>query len=109
MCRNNQILVQAYFPPINQSEGVPLKIWDIKGKEWTFQFRFWPNNNNCMYVLEGVNPCIQNMQLEAGDTDPKDKLVIGCRKATVLADAPASSYMYRQWKLTDKYDTRRHQ
>ncbi|KAM0045187.1 putative DNA-binding pseudobarrel domain superfamily [Helianthus debilis subsp. tardiflorus] len=74
-------LAAVYFPPINQSEGVPLKIWDIKGKEWTFQFRFWPNNNSCMYVLEGVNPCIQNMQLEAGDT--------GCRKATVLADAPA--------------------
>ncbi|KAJ0809476.1 putative transcription factor C2C2-GATA family [Helianthus annuus] len=86
---------EAYFPPINQSEGVPLKIRDIKGKEWTFQFRFWPNNNSRMYVLEGVTPCIQNMQLQAGDTvifsrlDPEDKLVIGCRKATVLADAPA--------------------
>ncbi|KAJ0440090.1 putative DNA-binding pseudobarrel domain superfamily [Helianthus annuus] len=48
-----------------------------------------------MYVLEGVTPCMQNMQLQAGDTvifsrlDPEDKLVIGCRKATVLADAPA--------------------
>lgn len=41
---------------------------DIKGKEWTFQFRFWPNNNSRMYVLEGVTPCIQNMQLQAGDT-----------------------------------------
>ncbi|XP_024981170.1 B3 domain-containing transcription repressor VAL1 isoform X1 [Cynara cardunculus var. scolymus] len=83
---------EAYFPAINQSEGLPIRIQDIKGKEWTFQFRFWPNNNSRMYVLEGVTPCIQNMQLQAGDTvifsrlDPGEKLVIGCRKAAVSAD-----------------------
>ena len=60
--------MQAYFPPISQSEGLPLRIQDIKGNEWTFQFRFWPNNNSRMYVLEGVTPCIQSMQLQAGDT-----------------------------------------
>ncbi|KAI7753455.1 hypothetical protein M8C21_007450 [Ambrosia artemisiifolia] len=86
---------EAYFPLIDQSDGVPIKVRDIKGKEWTFQFRFWPNNNSRMYVLEGVNQCIQNMQLQAGDTvifsrlDPEDKLLIWCRKATVLADASA--------------------
>ncbi|XP_070034014.1 B3 domain-containing transcription repressor VAL1-like isoform X2 [Nicotiana tomentosiformis] len=83
---------EAYFPPINQSEGLPIRIQDIKGKEWTFQFRFWPNNNSRMYVLEGVTPCIQNMQLQAGDTvifsriDPGGKLVMGFRKATNNAD-----------------------
>ncbi|PIM99633.1 hypothetical protein CDL12_27872 [Handroanthus impetiginosus] len=45
-----------------------------------------------MYVLEGVTPCIQNMQLQAGDTvtfsrrDPGGQLVIGCRKATTNVD-----------------------
>ncbi|OMO83005.1 hypothetical protein CCACVL1_11620 [Corchorus capsularis] len=79
---------EAYFPPISQSEGVPLRIQDVKGKEWMFQFRFWPNNNSRMYVLEGVTPCIQSMQLRAGDTvtfsriDPGGKLVMGFRKAT---------------------------
>ncbi|KAG6401350.1 hypothetical protein SASPL_138203 [Salvia splendens] len=83
---------EAYFPTINQSEGIPIQIQDIKGKEWTFQFRFWPNNNSRMYVLEGVTPCIQNMQLQAGDTvifsriDPGGQLVIGCRKAATNAD-----------------------
>ncbi|KAK1428602.1 hypothetical protein QVD17_17441 [Tagetes erecta] len=86
---------ETYFPHIDKSEGVPLRVQDIKGKEWTFQFRFWPNNNSRMYVLEGVTPCIQNMQMQAGDTvifsrlDPEDKLVIGCRKATVLEEASA--------------------
>ncbi|XP_021642881.2 B3 domain-containing transcription repressor VAL2 isoform X2 [Hevea brasiliensis] len=83
---------EAYFPPISQSEGVPLRIQDFKGREWTFQFRFWPNNNSRMYVLEGVTPCIQSMQLQAGDTitfsriDPGGKLVMGFRKATNNSD-----------------------
>ncbi|KAH9290284.1 hypothetical protein KI387_034401, partial [Taxus chinensis] len=79
---------EAYFPPISQPEGLPLKIQDAKGKDWVFQFRFWPNNNSRMYVLEGVTPCIQSMQLQAGDTvtfsriDPEEKLVMGFRKAS---------------------------
>nr|QNI23768.1 AP2/ERF transcription factor [Camptotheca acuminata] len=83
---------ESYFPPISQSEGLPLNIQDIKGKEWTFQFRYWPNNNSRMYVLEGVTPCIQNMQLQAGDTvifsriDPGGKLVMGFRKAVNPVD-----------------------
>ncbi|CAN8247490.1 unnamed protein product [Cochlearia groenlandica] len=83
---------EAYFPPISQSEGIPLKIQDIKGKEWTFQFRFWPNNNSRMYVLEGVTPCIQSMLLQAGDTvtfsrvDPGGKLIMGSRKAANTGD-----------------------
>ncbi|XP_068321328.1 B3 domain-containing protein Os07g0563300-like [Pyrus communis] len=79
---------EAYFPPISQPEGLPLKVQDSKGKEWIFQFRFWPNNNSRMYVLEGVTPCIQSMQLLAGDIvtfsrlEPEGKLVMGFRKAS---------------------------
>ncbi|CAN1854376.1 B3 domain-containing protein Os07g0563300 [Linum perenne] len=79
---------EAYFPPISQPEGLPLKVHDSKGKEWIFQFRFWPNNNSRMYVLEGVTPCIQSMQLQAGDIvmfsrlEPEGKLVMGFRKAS---------------------------
>ncbi|XP_042045349.1 B3 domain-containing transcription repressor VAL1-like [Salvia splendens] len=87
---------EAFFPLINQSEGIPIRIQDITGKEWTFQFRFWPNNNSRMYVLEGVTPCIQNMQVQAGDTvtfsriEPGGQLVIGCRKAINNGDAQDS-------------------
>ncbi|KAL6206956.1 hypothetical protein ACLB2K_024201 [Fragaria x ananassa] len=78
---------EAYFPPISHPEGLPLTVHDSLGKEWVFQFRFWPNNNSRMYVLEGVTPCIQSMQLQAGDIvtfsrfEPGGKLVMGCRKA----------------------------
>ncbi|XP_020092484.1 B3 domain-containing protein Os07g0563300-like isoform X2 [Ananas comosus] len=82
---------EAYFPAINQPEGLPLKVQDASGKEWVFQFRYWPNNNSRMYVLEGVTPCIQSMQLQAGDTvtfsriDPEGKLVMGFRKASSIS------------------------
>lgn len=82
---------ETYFPPISQPEGLPLKVQDASGKEWIFQFRFWPNNNSRMYVLEGVTPCIQSMQLQAGDTvtfsriDPEGKLIMGFRKATNIS------------------------
>ncbi|XP_047944318.1 B3 domain-containing transcription repressor VAL1-like isoform X2 [Salvia hispanica] len=87
---------EAFFPLINQSEGIPILIQDMTGKEWTFQFRFWPNNNSRMYVLEGVTPCIQNMQVQAGDTvtfshiEPGGKFVIGCRKAINNGDTQDS-------------------
>ncbi|KAL6656773.1 hypothetical protein ACP70R_004553 [Stipagrostis hirtigluma subsp. patula] len=88
---------EAYFPPISQPEGLPLKVQDVSGKEWIFQFRFWPNNNSRMYVLEGVTPCIQSMQLQAGDTvtfsriDPEGKLIMGFRKASNLSTEPEPS------------------
>uniref|UniRef100_A0A7I4E9T6 Uncharacterized protein n=2 Tax=Physcomitrium patens TaxID=3218 RepID=A0A7I4E9T6_PHYPA len=78
---------EAYFPPIHQPEGLPLRIQDVTGRDWVFQFRFWPNNNSRMYVLEGVTPCIQSMKLHAGDTvtfsrlEADGKLVMGYRKA----------------------------
>ncbi|GMH05394.1 hypothetical protein Nepgr_007234 [Nepenthes gracilis] len=81
---------ETYFPPISQPEGLPLKVQDVKGKEWIFQFRFWPNNNSRMYVLEGITPCIQSMQLQAGDVvtfsrlEPEGKLVMGFRKASTV-------------------------
>uniref|UniRef100_A0A7N0UQH8 Uncharacterized protein n=1 Tax=Kalanchoe fedtschenkoi TaxID=63787 RepID=A0A7N0UQH8_KALFE len=79
---------EAYFPHISQPEGLPLKVQDVKGREWVFQFRFWPNNNSRMYVLEGVTSYIQSMQLLAGDKvtfsrlEPEGKLVMGFRKAS---------------------------
>lgn len=78
--------VQAFFPPISQSEGLPLSIKDVKGGEWTFQFRFWPNNNSRMYVLEGVTPCIQSMQLQAGDTSMLFQLFLKCHINTCVLD-----------------------
>ncbi|OIW02611.1 hypothetical protein TanjilG_24062 [Lupinus angustifolius] len=87
---------EAYFPPISHSGGLPLPFQDVKGNDWTLQFRFWPNNNSRMYVLEGVTPFIQSMQLSAGDTvtfsriDPGGKFVMGFRRASNIDTQNAS-------------------
>ncbi|GAU30000.1 hypothetical protein TSUD_160850, partial [Trifolium subterraneum] len=81
--------VETYFPPISQPGGIYLHIEDMKGKKLKFRFRFWPNNNSRIYVLEGVQPWIQSMQLQAGDfvtfsrMDPEERLIIGFRKASI--------------------------
>ncbi|WJX82319.1 hypothetical protein P8452_65096 [Trifolium repens] len=81
--------VETYFPPISQPGGIYLHIEDMKGKKLMFRFRFWPNNNSRIYVLEGVQPWIQSMQLQAGDfvtfsrMDPEKRLIIGFRKASI--------------------------
>ncbi|XP_010434162.1 PREDICTED: B3 domain-containing transcription factor VAL3-like isoform X1 [Camelina sativa] len=80
---------EAFLPQISNPEGVPLKILDPMGKEWIFHFRFWATNKSRIYVLEGVGPCIQSLQLQTGDTvifnrlDPERKLMLGFRKASV--------------------------
>eukprot|EP00250_Pteridium_aquilinum_P014911 c22279_g1_i1 orf=180-2306(+) len=90
---------EAYFPPISQAEGLPITVQDISGKDWTFQFRFWPNNNSRMYVLEGITPCIQSMHLQAGDTvifsrrDPEGKLVMGYRRASNMSSVEETQKM----------------
>ncbi|KAI4312119.1 hypothetical protein MLD38_036970 [Melastoma candidum] len=95
---------EAYFPAISQPEGLPLKVQDAKGSEWVFQFRFWPNNNSRMYVLEGVTPCIQSMQLQAGDIvtfsrlEPQGKLIMGFRKAST---APPSDQDNEATKMSN--------
>ncbi|KAE8715166.1 HSI2-like 1 isoform 2 [Hibiscus syriacus] len=74
-----------------------LKVQDSKGKEWVFQFRFWPDNNSRMYVLEGVTPCLQDMQLQAGDIvtfsrlEPGEMLVMGFRKAAPTSTSELDS------------------
>ncbi|KAK9064229.1 hypothetical protein SSX86_015609 [Deinandra increscens subsp. villosa] len=79
---------EAYLPPISQPEGCPLVVQDLNGKDWVLQYRFWPNNNSKMYVLEGITPFLQSMQLRAGDTvtfsrlEPEGKLVMGFRKVS---------------------------
>ncbi|EEF40926.1 transcription factor, putative [Ricinus communis] len=100
---------EAYFPPISHPEGLPLKVQDAKGREWIFQFRFWPNNNSRMYVLEGVTPCIQNMRLQAGDIvtfsrlEPEGKLVMGFRKTSnVPSSDQAELADSSPWSKVDK-------
>ncbi|KAI3697947.1 hypothetical protein L6452_31053 [Arctium lappa] len=84
---------EAYFPPVLEPLGEPLIIQDVEGKDWELNFRFWPNNNSRMYVLEGFSPLVKSMDLEEGDTvtfsrlEPEGKLVMGYRKAKIASSS----------------------
>ncbi|KAL7249494.1 hypothetical protein ACSBR1_011653 [Camellia fascicularis] len=97
---------EAFFPKITTPHGCPLKIQDTEGKEWEFQFHFWPNSGSKMYVLEGLRDYMVSVQWQAGDIvtfyriEPEKKLVMGLRKTCAsvspyeehctLDDAPIS-------------------
>ncbi|KAI8001131.1 B3 domain-containing protein Os07g0563300 [Camellia lanceoleosa] len=59
---------EAYFPPISQPDGLPLKVQDSKGKEWMFQFDFGPTIT---------------AELTFSRIEPEGKLVMGFRKASI--------------------------
>ncbi|KAM7257597.1 hypothetical protein ACFE04_013338 [Oxalis oulophora] len=79
---------EAYLPPIDEPDGIPLLIQDVQGNDYNFRLRFWPNNRTRMYVVEGAMHFVQALQLEAGDTiifsrtDPGRKLLLGIRRAS---------------------------
>ncbi|KAL5736197.1 hypothetical protein ACOSP7_030667 [Xanthoceras sorbifolium] len=76
----------AYLPKLTKPEGFLIKIQDTCGNDWDFNYRFWPNNNSTMYVLEGMRNFVMFHQCKAGDKvtfyriDPEGKLVMGLRK-----------------------------
>eukprot|EP00850_Spirogloea_muscicola_P018406 SM000168S02605 [mRNA] locus=s168:159750:166645:- [translate_table: standard] len=80
---------EMVFPDINSPEGVTYPMHDVTGREWSFHFRYWPNNHSRMYVLEGVTPFIQCQKPQARDKvtfsrlEPGGQMVLGFKR---LAD-----------------------
>ncbi|KAH9802864.1 hypothetical protein KPL71_001556 [Citrus sinensis] len=78
---------KEYLPELSEPQGFPIRMQDTNGKDWEFHFRFWPNNNSIMYVLEGLKDYLISNQCQAGDKvtfyriEPEGKLVIGLKKA----------------------------
>lgn len=60
-------MVQDYFPKVSEPQGFPIKIQDTSGNDWDFRFRYWPNNNSTMYVLEGLKEYMISKKCQAGD------------------------------------------
>lgn len=61
------MMVQEYLPELSEPQGFPIRMQDTNGKDWEFHFRFWPNNNSIMYVLEGLKDYLISNQCQAGD------------------------------------------
>eukprot|EP00898_Chlorokybus_atmophyticus_P001071 jgi/Chlat1/1965/Chrsp158S00124 len=77
---------EQHLPRIDTPDGRALQVTDTNGRSWAPRFRFWPNNNSRMYLLEGITEILHSLHLQTGDsvTFNKDvvtgKLVIGARK-----------------------------
>ncbi|KAG2405180.1 B3 domain-containing transcription factor FUS3 Protein [Vigna angularis] len=60
---------ETFLPPLDSKEGILLKMDDKDGTHaWSFKYRFWPNNNSRMYVLENTGDFVSTHGLRFGDT-----------------------------------------
>ncbi|KAJ4901069.1 B3 domain-containing transcription factor FUS3 [Raphanus sativus] len=59
---------EAHLPALEYKEGIPLEMEDLDGLHvWTFKYRFWPNNNSRMYVLENTGDFVNTHRVQPGD------------------------------------------
>ncbi|KAL7611257.1 hypothetical protein Lser_V15G13389 [Lactuca serriola] len=59
---------ETHLPALIAKEGIIMEMDDIDSMHvWCFKFRFWPNNNSRMYVLEGTGEFAEEHELQLGD------------------------------------------
>ncbi|KAJ1633782.1 hypothetical protein T492DRAFT_537729 [Pavlovales sp. CCMP2436] len=85
---------EQHFNDLDGHTGVPIVVGDIFGRQWSFKYRWWPNNNSKMYLLEGIHAFIRAGGFQAGDifvlaVCPKGSFQVGGRKGVPTAAAPA--------------------
>ncbi|XP_050383306.1 B3 domain-containing transcription factor FUS3 [Argentina anserina] len=79
---------EAHLPALEFKEGIPISMDDMDGVHvWSFKYRFWPNNNSRMYVLENTGEFVSTHGLRLGDfimvyeDSANQKYVIQAKKA----------------------------
>ncbi|XP_039069595.1 B3 domain-containing transcription factor FUS3-like [Hibiscus syriacus] len=59
---------EAHLPVLESKEGILISMDDLDGLHvWSFKYRFWPNNNSRMYVLENTGEFVSTHGLQLGD------------------------------------------
>ncbi|CAI9111612.1 OLC1v1011872C1 [Oldenlandia corymbosa var. corymbosa] len=59
---------EEYLPALENKEGMSITMDDMDGKHvWRLRFRFWPNNNSRMYILENTGSLVKTHGLKHGD------------------------------------------
>ncbi|PON68862.1 B3 DNA binding domain containing protein [Parasponia andersonii] len=59
---------EAHLPVLESKEGMVINMDDLDGHHvWSFKYRFWPNNNSRMYVLENTGEFVNTHGLRLGD------------------------------------------
>ncbi|RVW45148.1 B3 domain-containing transcription factor FUS3 [Vitis vinifera] len=59
---------ETHLPLLEAKEGILITMYDLDGQHvWNFKYRFWPNNNSRMYVLENTGEFVNVHGLQLGD------------------------------------------
>ncbi|GLT81609.1 hypothetical protein SLE2022_000500 [Rubroshorea leprosula] len=59
---------EAHLPVLDSKDGILISMDDMDGLHvWRFKYRFWPNNNSRMYVLENTGEFVSTHGLQLGD------------------------------------------
>ncbi|KAK2968796.1 hypothetical protein RJ640_028189 [Escallonia rubra] len=59
---------ETHLPILEAKEGFAVSMDDMDGLHaWSFKFRYWPNNNSRMYVLENTGEFVKTHGLRHGD------------------------------------------
>ncbi|CAN0875935.1 B3 domain-containing transcription factor FUS3 [Linum grandiflorum] len=97
---------ETHLPVLESKEGIPITMYDLDGSHlWSFKYRYWPNNNSRMYVLEktAVFVCvfflIHHVHTSINHSDNMGQ-VIQARKASdeenIFADIMKSDHILLQ-------------
>ncbi|RVX06778.1 B3 domain-containing transcription factor FUS3 [Vitis vinifera] len=61
-------MAETHLPLLEAKEGILITMYDLDGQHvWNFKYRFWPNNNSRMYVLENTGEFVNVHGLQLGD------------------------------------------
>ncbi|KAF6138001.1 hypothetical protein GIB67_041874 [Kingdonia uniflora] len=87
--RHSDRAAELNLPTLESKEGFFIGMEDMDGmRVWSFKYRFWPNNNSRMYILENTGEFVRSHGLEIGDymmlykDDQNNKYIIRARKAS---------------------------
>ncbi|TKY62997.1 B3 domain-containing transcription factor FUS3 [Spatholobus suberectus] len=82
---------EAFLPALESKEGIVISMDDIDGLHvWSFKYRFWPNNNSRMYVLENTGDFVNTHGLRFGDS------------IMVYQDSQNNNYVIQAKKASDQ-------
>ncbi|KAF1883817.1 hypothetical protein Lal_00012735 [Lupinus albus] len=60
---------ETFLPALESKEGILIRMDDLDGIHvWNFKYRYWPNNNSRMYVLENTGDFVNTHGLRLGDS-----------------------------------------
>ncbi|XP_015570693.1 B3 domain-containing transcription factor FUS3 isoform X2 [Ricinus communis] len=87
--KNSDKAAEAHLPVLESKEGIFISMDDLDGLHvWSFKYRYWPNNNSRMYVLENTGDFVNTHGLQLGDfimvykDDQNQNYVIQAKKAS---------------------------